>query len=101
EANAVGFFQTEERGNVRMMQSGEQARLALEARQPVGVVGAVVLDDLDGDLAIESGVAGAGDFAPAANAGRAEGFVVAEVSSLRQRHADLGQEPNGRKGSIS
>ena len=36
-AHAVGLFQSVDRADVRMIERREHARLALEARQPVGV----------------------------------------------------------------
>jgi hypothetical protein len=46
-----------------MVQRGECLGFTLEAREPIGVVGERVGEDLEGDIAIELRVAGAQDLA--------------------------------------
>ena len=71
-----------------MIERGEHARLALEARQPIGVAGEAPRQDLDRDVAAELRVARAIDLAHAADAdaraapGRRRG---AGRSALRRR----------------
>ncbi len=45
-----------DRGDVRVVQRGEQLGLALEARQPVRVRGKILGQDLDRHLTVERGV---------------------------------------------
>jgi hypothetical protein len=54
--------------DVRMIERRERLRLALEPRQPFRIVGKDIRQDLDGDVAIESSVAGTIDLAHAAGA---------------------------------
>ena len=66
EPETVRFFEAVDRADVRMIQRGEHARLALEAREARRVAGHRARQDLDGDVAPELGVASAVDLAHAA-----------------------------------
>ena len=71
-----------------MVQRGEQLRLAREARQPLGIVGERGGQDLDGDVAIESRVAGAIDLAHAARPEGAGDFIRTDAASRAEGHGD-------------
>ena len=62
-AGAVRFFEAVDRRDVRMIQRREQMGLALEAREPLGIGGKQLGQDLDGDVAPELRVARAIDLA--------------------------------------
>ena len=64
--------------DVRVGERGERPRLALEPRDPVGVARDGLGEDLDGDLAAETGVAGAVDLSHPAGAEWAEDLVRTE-----------------------
>ena len=67
---AVGFFEAVDGGDVRMVQRREHLRFAAEPREPIGIVGERVGQDLDRDVAIQLRVARAIDLAHAARAER-------------------------------
>ena len=52
-------FQSEERRNVRVIQGGQNLRLAFETRHPLGVLGKLFRQHLEGNLAAELFVLGA------------------------------------------
>jgi hypothetical protein len=64
-----------------MREGGGGPGLALEALQPVGVCGDVLRQDLEGDLAIELGVARAVDLAHPPGTERGEDLVTPETDS--------------------
>ena len=82
EGLAVGFLEPVDGGDVRVVERGEQMRLALEAPQAVGVLGHLRRQDLDRDVAVEVRVGRAVDLAHPAGAERRGDPVV------RQRPAD-------------
>jgi hypothetical protein len=65
--------------NVRVIERGEHVCLALEARQPLGILGEDVRQDFQRDVAVELGVAGAIDLAHAARADGGDDFIGAEA----------------------
>jgi hypothetical protein len=67
------------RTNVRMIERGQHLRLALETCEAVGVERERVGDDLQRDVAIQLGIAGAIDLAHAAGAELADDFVRADT----------------------
>ena len=67
--------------DVRVIQRGEHLRLALEAREAIGVGGERVGEDLQRDVATELRVARAIDLAHAAGADRGDDLVGAERCS--------------------
>jgi len=71
---------------VRVIQRGEDFRLALEARQPLRIRRKEIRQDLDRDVALEPRVAGPIDLAHAASADGSENFVRAETSADAQGH---------------
>ena len=58
EPDVPGLVQAVDGGDARVVERRQQLRLALEARQPVGVLGEQVRQDLDGHLAVERRVDG-------------------------------------------
>ena len=86
EVDAVLMADVVQVADVRVIQRGDRARLALEALSGARIGDAMRRDDLDGDRAIQPGVAGAVDLAhPAGVEGRAD-FVWPEPVSSCQRH---------------
>ena len=66
EGRALGRADVEEGQDVRVGEGRHELRLALEAREPVGVAGDAGGQDLDGHRAAEARVEGAVDLAPPA-----------------------------------
>jgi len=58
---AVDLFQPVERGDVRMVQLGEEPRFACEPLETLVVPRKLLRKDFDGDVPLELGVAGAVD----------------------------------------
>ena len=83
---AVDLFQPVDRGDVRVVERGEEPRLALETGQPFRVAGEGVGERLDGHVAAEPGVAGAVDLAHAAGAEGSENLVGSEFRSGGETH---------------
>ena len=79
--NTIGFFETVDRGDVRMVQRRERLRFAREPGEPVGIVRKRVRKDFECDIAIQLGVAGAVHPAHAPFADLYGDFVVAETST--------------------
>ena len=80
-AHAVRLFEAVDRGDVRMMQLGEQLRFALEAGEALRVGGEGDREDLDRHLAPELGVGGAIDLAHAAFAQLGADLVGTEAGA--------------------
>jgi hypothetical protein len=70
-----------------VLQRGEQARLAFEAREPVGVVRERGRQQLHRDLAVQPRVERAVDLAHASSPERAEHLVCAQAGSRGQVHS--------------
>ena len=79
------------RADVRMVELGDGARLALEAGAHLGCRGQVRGQHLDGDVAAQARVVGAVDLAHAARAERGEDPVGTE----RRARGQHGLSPNG------
>ena len=69
-----------------MVQGRDGPRLALEAGQAIGVLGDLVGEDLDRDLAAQAGVAGAVDLPHAAGPEEVDDLVRPESGSGQKRH---------------
>ncbi len=78
EVLALGFLDRVNRHDVRMLERGDRARLALEPRQAVGVVCERFGQHLQRHVTAELGVAGAIHLAHAAGADLLEDLVMAE-----------------------
>ena len=75
-----------ERADVRVRERGDGPGLALEARAALRVGGEFSWEDLDGDRAVEAGVASLVNLSHAPGADQAEDFVRAEPRARSQRH---------------
>ena len=80
-ANTAGFFEAVDVRDIRMVQGRERLRFAGEPRQPVGVAGEWVRQNLERDVTIEFRVAGAVDLPHPALADLRNDFVDAESSA--------------------
>jgi peroxiredoxin len=85
-ADSAIFFEPVDRRNIRMIERCQHLRLALQSRQSIGVVEERRGKRLDGDVAIQSRIARAIDFAHAAGAQRSGDLIGAESSSNRESH---------------
>ena len=72
---------------MRVVQRGEQPRLALEPVEQLGVVVPRQRQDLQRDVASEAGVARPIDLTHAAHAEAGDDFVGADASGRFERHA--------------
>ena len=70
-----------------MIERGQQPRLAFEALQSIAVGGELRWEHLDGDVAVQRGVAGAVDLAHAARSERAGHLIGADSCPRAQCHA--------------
>ena len=84
------FFKAVNRGDVRMIERGQDLRFALEACEPVDIEGEELGQNLQRDVAIELGVACAIDLAHPTRTKRAEDFVRAESSAAGKTHGNSG-----------
>ncbi len=82
---AVEPFEAVDRGDVRVVEAGEEPRLALEALQAGGVVAERVGERLDRHLAPERRIDGAVDAPHAAGAEEAEDLVPAQAMAGGER----------------
>ena len=98
ERRAAGRPDVVHRDDVGMIQGGRRPRFLLEPRDAVGIVGHRRGQNLDGDVAMQSGIDRAVDLAHPAFAERAANLVGPEPGSWRQRHGDGGQAPGARPG---
>ncbi len=81
EADAVGLLEAVHGREVGVIERGEQPRLALEARQALGVVGELRGQHLDRDVAPQLGVARPVDLAHAACTQRPDNLVRPQSAS--------------------
>jgi hypothetical protein len=72
--------------NVRMIQAGDGLRFLLEALAQCRIIGKMGWKNLDGNDAVQAGVARAVDFSHAACTERCKDFVRAQASAGRERH---------------
>ncbi len=71
-------------------EGGDGAGLVLEAAPALGIGGRVLGEDLEGDVALETGVAGAVNLAHPPGPEGAQDLVGTETAARRERHhADL------------
>jgi hypothetical protein len=78
-ARLARFLDPEYLRDMRMIEGGEHPRLALEARQPVGVCGKQIGQDLDRDVALKPGVVRAIHFSHASGADSRNDLVCAQT----------------------
>ena len=84
-ADALGFFRSINRADVRVIQGRQHTGLALEARQPLGMVGKRAREDLDGHVAPELRVARAVHLAHAAGADARLDLIGTEPATREDR----------------
>jgi hypothetical protein len=84
-SDAAAFFEPVDRGDVRMLERGEHARLALEAGEPVGIAGEDFRENLQRDVAFEPRIAREIDFAHAARTDQRLNTINADADSTRER----------------
>ena len=89
ECHAVLLADVVEGADVRMAQPGDGPRLALEALEPVGLLGRRGGKNLEGDGAVEPRVPRAVDLAHASRAQGREDLVRAEARPGRKWHGTL------------
>ncbi len=85
-AHAARLLEAVDRGDVGVLELGEDLRLALEARETVGVGGERLGEDLDRDLALQLRVGGAVDDPHPALAERGGDLVGPEAGAGSERH---------------
>ena len=78
KAPAIRFLQTVDRCDIRMVQGGEQVRLALEPGQALLVGGEVLGQDLDGNVALQVRITGPIHLTHAARTERFKDLVMTE-----------------------
>ncbi len=83
---AVVGADVEEGEDVGVVEGAGEAGLLLEAAEAVGVLAVLGGEDLDGDVAVEAGVAGAVDLAHPAGPDRAPDLVRPQPRPGRERH---------------
>ncbi len=84
--HAAAFLDAVNLRDVRVVERREDVRLTLEACNAVSVAGERARQDLDGDVALETSVAGFVDFAHAAFTQRVEDFVLVEPRATGKEH---------------
>ena len=89
EALAVALLETVDAGDARVGQRREHARLALEAREPLGVAREARGQQLERDVAAELRVLGAEDLAHAAGAELGRDLVVGDRGADQSRAPPL------------
>ena len=83
---AIGFVETVDGADVRMVQRREDLRFALEPGQSLGIAGERGRENLDGDVAAQLRVAGAIHLAHAARAKLRDDVVCAEAGAGTKGH---------------
>ena len=73
--NAPGLFKSVNRGNVRVIQRGQQPGLTIEACQSIGIGDHVRRQHLDRHVAIQSSIAGPIDFTHSADSEQRHNLV--------------------------
>src|SRR5439155_11637447 len=75
-----------ERADARVLERGNRTRFALEPLFELRIGSAMLGQNLDGDDAIQAGVASAVHFSHPAHSNARDDFVSAETDAGRQRH---------------
>ena len=78
------LFEPVNNGDVGMARRGQYLRFPMQARESVGVISERVGENLEGDVAVQTRIAGAVHFVHAAGATRAENLVHAESAARRK-----------------
>ncbi len=85
---AAGILDAEDRGDSGVAERCEHPRLALEAREPLGVLRQVLGQHLDRDVAAEARIPRAVHLAHAADAEGRDDLVGTDARARRDRHPD-------------
>ena len=91
---ALGFFDAVDGGDIRVVEAGENLRLAPKPGKAVRVIGEGVREDLQGDLTVELGVSRLPDLPHAALADEGGDIIVPEAGAGTERHT--GPERTGQ-----
>src|SRR5262245_4460504 len=81
-----------------MIERSENLRLASESGEPLGIVSVRVGQNLQRDVPVELGVAGAVDLAHATGTNGSEDFVRTEAGAGREGHGGSGSSLAGCRG---
>src|SRR5207342_345298 len=81
-------FDAVNRADVRMIERGQDLRLALEPRGALRVPGDQIGQDFDRDRSVQAGVAGLVNLAHAAGANCRDNFVGADTGAGGKRHGE-------------
>ncbi len=73
-------------GDIRVIQRGEQLRLAAKAGQTIAILGNEVGENFNGNVTIQLGIAGAVDLSHSTRAQWGDDFVWPEFCAWNQRH---------------
>jgi hypothetical protein len=84
--DGLALFQPMDMSNVRMIERCERPRFACEPGDPVGIAGEGVGKDLQGNVAVQRGVAGAIHLAHPARANGAKDLIRAETRAGNEGH---------------
>ncbi len=85
--NQRAVFKAVHLGDIRMVQRGEEPRLAIESGQPVGIGPEGGRQDFDGHIPAESQITREIDFAHSARAEQADNLIAADAGAGRESHA--------------
>ena len=83
------FFETVDRSDVRVAQRGEQLRLSLKSRAPIGVADKRARQHLDRHIALQARVSRAKDFTHSPRAYRGDHLVRTNHASRIETHVRL------------
>src|SRR5262245_36375395 len=86
ELDTVDFVQAIDRGDVRMVQRGEELRFATKAPESLWIAGEGLGQDLHRDIASELGITSTVDFTHPAAAKRGDDPVRAKVNARFEEH---------------
>jgi hypothetical protein len=88
-ANAVTLLEAVDLGDGRMVERRKRVRFASEPHQSVGIRGKRGGQNLDGDVAVQAGIAGPEHFAHAARADSGNDLVRPDTHSPTERHGRI------------
>ena len=77
----AAFLDAVDVGDIRMIQRRQRLRFTLESREPLGVVGEGVGQDLERDVALQPGVGRAIDLAHAPGTERGDDLIKADAGA--------------------
>ena len=101
-ARRAALFQPVEMRDVGVVERGEDFSFALKASEPIGIAGEMLRQNLQGNVALQPGVAGAIHLAHATDAQSSEDFIRPQMFT-GQRHtvaALYGTGPSARSDTV-